>query len=212
MKTLILLISFCFILNKSFSQKFAISTAEANTMYMGMDNILSIAVEGLKSEALIVSSNNGVIKAEAGHYTFKADFWKPTEIIIEKKVGNELVEIGRKTFHMIYGPLPTIQIGSGLVRISAFDCKNIWKKAFLVWPVGYEPNQHYLIDSFTVTVLHYESNTFASCVNAGDTLTNKTRNLLSNLNTADKIIIDGVYLSDEKKNIYGANEATYYIY
>lgn len=115
MKTLVLSFYILIVGDVCFSQHFAISNDRMNIFYIGIDNPVSIAVEGIKNTSLSIKSVNGKLTKEDFGYTFRPDSVGKSEIILYAKTKGKLKEVGRSAFRAKHFPPPVFHIGSSSI-------------------------------------------------------------------------------------------------
>jgi N-acetylmuramoyl-L-alanine amidase len=98
--------------------KVAIALDKINVLYIGIDNPITIAVSGYKSEDLIVSMNNGIISGKDGKYIAHVTNTSPAEIVIETYINGIKKRLGTQSYRVKHLPDPV----NGK-NISDFDIK-----------------------------------------------------------------------------------------
>lgn len=84
MKTLSFILILLFLNLKIFAQTVSVSVEKMNVFYIGIDNPVTIAVEGISDEKLKVAIVNGfLLKKEKGNYIVRVSQLKEVEIIVE---------------------------------------------------------------------------------------------------------------------------------
>jgi hypothetical protein len=208
-KILALALFFIGALNPILAQKFIVASDQSSCLYLNSENPLTIIVEGLSKDEIMVSSDNGEVLMKAGQYFLTPLRMQPTVITLQKKSGPNLTEIGTVIFKIVNVPKPTISLGTGMTRISTADLTAFWDVASLEWPATYNSNRHVRIDSFSITVMRSQTNTFEKKANIGDKLTEESRMLLRSVKPGDVLLIDDVYFKNEKNEIEIATPKLY---
>ncbi len=63
-------------LDQTYAQIAAIQIDNENTLWLGIDNAVTVAVEGYSCNSIFLTTDNGTITGEKGHYIIRPD--KPT--------------------------------------------------------------------------------------------------------------------------------------
>lgn len=121
MKNSVLIILVLMISSLCFSQteeiediNFTIAAERFNILYRGLDNPVSISVEGISSENLIVTVNNGAsIKRSSKNYivNVKPDSPPIVDISVSTRIDEEIMLIGTKQFRVKSIPPPQLTVG-----------------------------------------------------------------------------------------------------
>ena len=108
--------TFCLIIcvaiaNECASQVVAVQNDNDKHFMLCIDNDITVAVEGLKSTSIVVTTDNGTIRKDyyrgLGHYVFHADRSGVANIIVKRKLGNIEKIIDTVRFYVRRMPLST---------------------------------------------------------------------------------------------------------
>jgi hypothetical protein len=92
----------------SFSQSVAVAADKENILYAGVYNPLTIAVENVPGNLIVVKTSRGTVTRDSGgHYTYKGNEPGEIAIVVYKKEKNKLTELGRSLFRVKILPAPT---------------------------------------------------------------------------------------------------------
>jgi N-acetylmuramoyl-L-alanine amidase len=90
--------------------KVVIALDKMNMLYIGVDNPVSVAVSGYKTEDLIVSMQNGTITGKDGKYIARVSNINPAYIIIETIENGKRKLLGKQTYKVKRVPDPVDRI------------------------------------------------------------------------------------------------------
>jgi N-acetylmuramoyl-L-alanine amidase len=96
--------------NNNAAPEVAIALDKMNMLYIGVDNPVSLAVSGYKTEDLIVSMQNGTITGKDGKYIARVSNTNPAEIIIETIENGKRKLLGKQTYRVKRVPEPVDKI------------------------------------------------------------------------------------------------------
>jgi hypothetical protein len=94
MQKTILFLILCMSGISSYCQVVAIQLDKENVAYIGMPNPITVAAENWKSSAISISTNNGTIEGEKGHYVFSPVHVGTADIMVKRKTAHGLKVIG----------------------------------------------------------------------------------------------------------------------
>ncbi|MBC7937292.1 MAG: hypothetical protein H7Y86_18255 [Rhizobacter sp.] len=181
----------------STAQQVSVANERENFFYVGLDNPLSIAVEGLFNKSLVIKAINGTLLEENGRYSFRPDSVGLSEITIYKKSNGQLKEIGKKQFRSKNLPLPFFKIGSGRPTVTS---EEIAGQQFVRSEIeGLEINIKINLIEFNVHVISDSGQ--STFKNTGNQLSNETREKFKSLKTGDILLFTDIYVGmpDKKK-------------
>jgi len=173
------------------SQNFAIGLDRMNVFYIGVDNPLTIAVEGYSLKDIIVKVDNGKVSKSYGSYIYSAGTPGKATITLYAKVNGKVKKIGSNDFRVKYFPLPIFKIGSGREKVSKVELANqLYVRAELE---GFDIDVRYHIDSFTVCIVSSDTCKFTTRLNIGNKLSDEIRNDFQQLKQNDIVIFKNIY-------------------
>ena len=89
------------------AQTAAIQFDRENILYINEDNPLTIVAEGYSCKQLVITTPNGTITGENGHYIVRPQFPDPRTIIhVKVKTRRGLRELVTYTYRVKYRPIP----------------------------------------------------------------------------------------------------------
>ncbi len=180
------------------AQTFSISPDKMNVLYLGFDNPLSIAVEGISSRSLIVKTDNGTITGKNGQYIFYGGKVGRAQIILCKKINGKTKEIGRGDFRVKNLPLPIFKIASGKDRMPKVEIANQeYVRAELE---GFDIDTRYNVDSFTVCIISSDTCKFSVKKNYGNKISEEIRSDFQMLKENDTVIFKDIYITQPDKS------------
>jgi hypothetical protein len=172
------------------SQSFSIANEKMNIMYLGVDNPISIAVEGIRAADVIVKSTNGTIDKEYGNYIARPNWIGVATIRLYQKAGGKLKLIGEKPFKVKMIPNPVFKIGSGRSRIQRKEiAAQEWARADIE---NIDIDLNIGIEEFTMQVYYKDSATL-TIINKGNKLSDGVKHALTFLKPDDTIIFSDIY-------------------
>jgi hypothetical protein len=185
------------------AQKFAVAADKNNILYIGIDNPLSIAVEGITCNEIFIKTYNGTIsKYENCTYTFRGNKTGRADIILYKKINNKLKEIGRSVFRLKNIPAPSFyiaQYGKSFLY-NDFNSKNKASKVVLAAQQyvradleNFDFDIKFLIDSFTVKILSSDSSSVKTFLNAGNKIKQEVTEAFHNLKNDDIVLFTKIH-------------------
>jgi hypothetical protein len=197
MKSVFILLVLICIFYEGNAQHFAIANNKNNILYLGLYNPLSISAENCHCSQLVVKTNNGKVTGSNCQYTYTGKQYGIADIILYKKTGNKLKEIGRSAFWVKRIPAPVF-------RIAAYGGN--YQKAKTIILAGqeyaradYEGLEDYdircSIDSFNVTILYVDSVKTKTFFNTSNKLSDPIRAAIAALKNDDIIIFDRIYIT-----------------
>jgi GldM C-terminal domain len=203
MKIIFQLFLLSFISSASLSQHIAVSADKNNILYIGVDNPISITVEGISCNDIIVKTDNGSIsKYKNCSYSFRGSKPGRTDIILYKKVKAKLKEIGRRAFRLKNIPVPSFyiaQYGSNYFY-SDFNNKGKANKVALAAQQyvraeleNFDFQANFLIDSFSVKIFSGDSCKTKLFFNISNKISQQITDAFSILKNDDIVIFHKIY-------------------
>lgn len=107
----------------------------ANRVYLGIENAISIGAEGVRSDKLILKTDNGKLLATANGYVWVPEHLGAGTLTLYKLNKKDTSFYGSKMFHVISIPLKLILYGSQNDSISIKGVNEV-KRVFLHFDLG----------------------------------------------------------------------------
>ncbi len=171
----------------SIGQIVAIGNDRENIFYIGIDNPLTIAVEGLSYHSLQIQSINGTISGANGRYTFRSNQQGPAQIIISKLSKGKWKEIGRNYFRVKHIEDAIFKIDSGKDTINKAELvAQQFVRAELDGKYGFDLK--ITVDSFTICMISIDTCRYIERINAGNKISDEIRNEFRSLKSNDILI------------------------
>lgn len=173
-------------------QNFSISNDKMNVFYIGADNPVSFAVEGIKNTDLIVKTVNGRLLNGIVGRQFHPDSVGVSEIILYVKSRGKLKEVGRAAFRSKHLPLPTFHIGSTSTTKSKKELEaQEYVRAELE---NFDFEVKYNIERFKVCIFSGDTCKFSVINNSGNKITGELKTKFSSLETGDTVLFKDIYI------------------
>ena len=186
--TKLIAILFLFFHLRSSSQHFAVSADKNNILYIGISNPLSIAVENIPSNKLVIKTDNGLIGGYNGKYEATPNIQGKATYFIFKKNNGKLKKVAEAIFRVKHLPNPVFRIGpcgSGCVILK----KTLVNQQFVrVDLENFDIDARFQIKKFTVCIISNDTCKFKELENIGNELNNEIKNQFNLLRTNDQII------------------------
>jgi hypothetical protein len=180
----------------TFGQAISVSNERENIVTVGIDNPISVAVEGLPAASLIIKTDNGDIQGENGRYVFRPVRVGPTAIMIFKKTNGKLKKIGEKYFRAKLLNDPVFRIGSGKSEMT--------KKELVVQDNVRATNSDldiiYTIDSFRVCIFSRDTCKYSISQNFGNRLSEELKSRFQLIKNGDVIVFKDIYITQPDKS------------
>ena len=181
MKTILVfyfLIFFSFSIN---AQTVVVAVDKMNVFYLGVDNPIAIAIEGVADEKLKVSIDNGeIIKKEIGHYVAHLERTGTANIIIEWD-GQKVL----KPFRVKQIPDPRVIIASRDRNSCAYGFTGL-----IASVENFNFDARCRVVSYTCTCNYKNEDTKQAQVNG--ITSNEVSRILSNLKKGDKVTFSNI--------------------
>ncbi|MEP7198121.1 MAG: GldM family protein [Saprospiraceae bacterium] len=191
-----------FIIFSTSAQTISVSNDKENILYIGIDNPMTIAVENESARNLVIKTDNGSINGTNGLYYFRSNTIGKAEIIIYKKNGSKLKELGRKYFRVKRMEDAIFKIGSGNDSINLAELvAQQYVRAELDGKYGFDLK--ITVESFTVCIIPSDTCNFIERINIGNKISDEIRNEFRLLKSNDIIIFKKIIVTypDAKKEI-----------
>lgn len=176
----------------SFGQNFSISNDRMNIFYIGVDNPVTFAVEGIKNTDLIVKTVNGRLLNGIVGRQFQPDSVGVSEIILYIKSRGKLKEVARAAFRSKHLPLPNFHIGSTSNTKSKKELEaQEYVRAELE---NFDIDIRYHIDSFKVCIFSGDSCKYSITNNSGNKINEELKTKFHMLETGDTVLFKDIYI------------------
>jgi len=184
------------------AQVVAIQNEKQNTLYIGVNNYLTIAVEQCPGDTVQVSSTAGSLvplgEKEHNHYNILVDSPGYVMIEVKKKTGNEYKIIGNQRYKASYLPDPVPYYArrrGGELSVADMD------EGFvpMAKQPGYEKITRYVMDSFTVLVLRGDKLAYAHKEAGNAKMADATLAFFRSLKPGDKLLFTGLSCTGRDK-------------
>ena len=196
MKSVFILLVLIFTFYASDAQHFAIASDNNKVLYVGVNNTLSISAENCPCSQLIVKTNNGKVTGSNCQYTYNGNQYGIADIILYKKTGNKLKEIGRNTFSVKRIPAPVFRIaGYGgnyqKAKTIILAAQQFVRAEYEDFGFGFDIRCS--VDSFYVTIFYGDSIKTKPFFNTSNMLNEPIRAAIAALKNDDIIIFDKIF-------------------
>jgi len=182
-----------FIYSLSFSQLAAVSADRMNILYVGVDNLLTVAAENVSQKSLVVRASKGTLTREFdNHYVYIPRETGMIDILLYKKEKGKERLIRKVPFRVQLLPEPTAFVGNKKGGV-------ITKQA-LIAPGGLiarlensDFEATFRIDKFTVCILYQTDCDTKTIDNVGYRFNKDILAAFENLKKDDRVIIKNIY-------------------
>lgn len=182
----------------SFGQKIAVAAERLNILYVGVDNPLAIAAENTPFDSLLVKATRGdVVKIDDKYIYRISDGIGPVDIIVYKRSGNKLQELGRTAFRVKRAGLPELKlknIGSSASVDELLHVDSIYTKY-------QELNLSMPIEQFSIEIISCGTGKSVEKVFSGNKISEEAKNVFRTLKHGDILLIKGVITLFNEKGI-----------
>jgi GldM C-terminal domain len=176
----------------SAGQNIFISGDKNNVLFIGVENPITISVENLKPDDIVVKVDKGVL---TGGYdkTYIYRGFEPGRVTISIYTKSDSKKIGRITFRAKYIPDPVVSLETsrgGIIHQSALKTLQYLRTELK----DFDYDTPFSIDSFTVTIVHIDNCYTKEFFNAGNELKEELRNELLKMKKNDFVIFKQIYV------------------
>ena len=180
---LILLLPFLSIGQQAFISK-------QNAFYLGVVNPLQIDKGNLPCENLVIKSDHGEVYVDNCTFKFYSEIPGRVHFTVYKKTNTGLKKLEEVDFKMKWFDKPVFRIVYGMARVPLFEIK---RQDTVSVVCG---NLKYKVKEFRMLALFKASNTFKTVTNFGGKLSNKAKDLFSQLKLEDSVTFDSIIAID----------------
>lgn len=150
------------------AQHFTLANEAQNIFYVWVDNPLSITVENVPNDLLVVKTDNGKISRDGDRYIYHANTTGRANIFLYKRIKGKLKKIGQSEFRVKSFPLP-------IFKIAGYGNNASVKKIII-------KSQQYVraeLENFGIDA-SYQIDSFKVCIISGDTCQYNLKTNISN--------------------------------
>lgn len=192
MKSILFIFSSICCFHISQGQQFTVSADKMNELYIGVDNPISVTIENLPTQSIILKTNNGKITGSNGHYIYSGGTVGPANIVVYKKVNGNIKLLGLWPFRVKHLPLPVFKIGSGKNKMPATEiASQEYVRAALE---NIDIDMRYTIDSFTVCIISSDTCKFTVKKNYGNKISAEIKNEFLLLHQNDIVVFKDIFI------------------
>lgn len=173
-------------------QRFSIAADKMNVLYADIDNPLTIAVENIPSNSIIVRTDNGTISGSQGSYVFRSSQIGKADITLYKKVNGKLKQIGKSSFRVKLLPDPIAKVGpssGGKIQKIILKSQQYIRADY----AGIDIDINIPIDSFTVTIIRGDTCTSKELKNYTNKFSQELIDALAEIKQSDIVIFKDIY-------------------
>jgi hypothetical protein len=174
------------------AQTVSISADANNILYAGLYNPLTIAIENTPNKGLIVKTDNGTITGNGGKYMFQSNNIGRADIIIYKKIKEQVKEIARGSFRVVPIPDPVPKVGpssGGYIKGEIFRHQQYIRAEYEC--CGFDAKAP--IDSFTICIVRGDSCLYREIKNVGNKFNDEIMNALARIKKDDTVIFKKIF-------------------
>jgi GldM C-terminal domain len=179
----------CFLIAQlnSLSQEIILSNQRSNRFYIGIDNPLSVMVEGYACRSIILTTDNGTIEKNSCYYSFRPAKTGLAKIQIKIKNGKTFKKIKEVNLSIDSFPSPVAFVGNlhgGTMRKGDLRAQEgVWASAepSLAFDITYP------VVSFTTIIIRNDSIVFSRKTN-GNRFEKETTDAFRNLQKDDTVL------------------------
>ncbi len=195
MKYPLLLLLFTIARLNASAQLIAARIDKYDIVYVGIDNPITIVVEGYACDALIVTTKNGTITGSTGHYILNPERPESLALAISAKTDTGIKQLGISVFHARCVPAPDAHLGyKNGGTISAGAMRKIGGPTAYTGDCANMPNN--VITSFTITVKRGNEVLINRKLSNGSGVRfsddKDVANMLQSLQKGDKILLENI--------------------
>jgi hypothetical protein len=177
----------------AFSQHFTTANNKMNVLFIGVDNPISVTVEGYSSNDIDIAMDSAIIVSlGGGSYNIIPKLAGLQSLrIFGNKVGERKI-IGEYKFRVKYLPDPIARIGGK----NCWGCNPFKANLGMVAALdNFDFDARFVIDSFTVTILNKKTNTIVfSAKNIGANFSPQVKSAFGKAYPGDKVYFDDIYV------------------
>lgn len=183
------------IFSQVFAQQVAVSADKNNVFYLGLDNPITVTVENCSCNDLVVKTDNGEVTGKGCQLIFRGKEYGRAAIMVYKKAGNKLKEIGSNAFRVKKIPPPVFRIGPyghsyDRKARSVVMANQQYVRAELD---GFDFDARFAIDSFWVKIFYNDSCKTKSFFNTTGKISQAVLDAFSVLKEEDVVIFHKIY-------------------
>ena len=187
------------------AQTIALQLDKMNVLYLGVDNPVTVAVEGYSNKSIFLTTDNGTITGTNGHFNINPNLPAYAMAVhIMLRTAHGVKELGTSTFHAKC-PNPAIRVSllnkqGGKIRISDI------RKAIGPYASydGFEYGASPVIDKMTVIITRGDEVIFDKTLHNGNrvkfTDDEETKNAIQSLQPGDHLMLDNMTYLNTTKN------------
>ena len=193
MKTIVYLLFFICLPLPAFCQVVAIATDRENKFYIGLPNPITVAIEGYKSESIVLSCDQCEISKDGhGRYSIMVQKEGIAIITVGLKTKGGIKKVSVQRFRVMRIPNPTPRFaGKGGGIISVAEAKT-GQRIFAVLE-DFEINAKFTIESCDVIVIRDKRPFFyGSMHNEWVSSDTGVQNMIGTLKDGDKLLLTGI--------------------
>lgn len=173
-----------------FSQTIAIENDKQNFAYHGLYAYLTIVVEGIPCDQIMVTTDNGTMEYRGNcSYEYRSQQVGVASIFINKIDGKDTILIGERKYRIKPWPIQDPEIGgrtSGTMGLGQFKAQ----EGILV-PIGLDVQGLTVIKCFRMLIIR-NCEVISSVINYGNRFEEKTRLEIDKIQVNDKVIFDQI--------------------
>lgn len=171
----------------------SVSNDRGNILFQGISNYISVVVEGISCDSIIVTIDNGVITGKGCSYIVQVSN-KPTSTVFVKYLSKgDTINAYASKFLVKPIPTPSIAI-AGKFNVDSISIEKITNAPFLTAAIlDFDFDLRYDIKKFSSIIIRADSCAYSG-VNARYKLSDETLAFLTGCETGDKLIIFSVDL------------------
>lgn len=178
----------------------AIQNNRQNILYSCVANSITVAAENIPCRDILLETDNGTIRTDSfrppGHYTIWPDKLGNATVIVKRKKGRGYVTIGQMPFRVRRFEASARFLGKNEGELSTIEVRESVAPATVI--LGGDFCGHYLIDSFTITVIRDGEEIFKKRLYDmnGARFDDTTRNFLATVKQRDKLFFSEITCKD----------------
>ncbi len=185
------------------AQAIAMQLDKINVLYLGVDNPVTVAVEGYPNDSIFLTTNNGTITGGNGHFIIRPEFPTTTmPVDIKAKTARGVKNLGYRTFRAKFIPTPVAYLQN---RKSGNLSLSLVRSAIGPYAVdeGLTMDSRYRITRLTIAVVRNSSLIFSKTLKNENgvrfTDDEETRRIIQMLQAGDKLKLEEMTYSNPVK-------------